>query len=373
MKWNEITWYKRSGGINGFGTGLYHPSLFLLKDKLVFMGHPGTVAGANGFTWDNAWSITSMTPGKHYLFKMDAASGVMEDYKIINGFGLVNAKNKENGNLFLSGRITQQTAADTIAIGFDGVYDALALILNTDFKFIKSYRFGSPYMETMGDFDIYRDSLKTFAYTAQTAAVLKNNRTSALASDYAEDAFIATDVIQRFSILPSKIISFNASNKEENVKVDWTIASNEAGSKFVVQRSTNGNAFNDVILISSVNSASLFSYNAADQLSSYGSYFYRLKVISPDGKISYSNTVLIVYAPKETNFYYDPASRQLKIFRTNDKSYQYSIFDANGRKVNGCEKISGNRTINLSNLSAGHYTLTVYEEPSEVLTYRFIR
>jgi hypothetical protein len=373
MTWNAVTWYKRTGGINGFAGGFYSPSTFLQKDKLVFMAQPGTVAGTNSFNWDNSWFLTTMDPKKSYFFKIDAATGYMDGYKSIDGFRILNAKKRSNQSLLISGQLTRQTTADTIAIGFDGGVDALALGLSSDFKFTKSYRLASPYYESMNDMDIYKDSMQTFAYSAQTATVLKNNRTSILATDFAEDAFLATQLVQGFAVLPLKIIAFNAIRKDENVNIEWTVAGSEAGTKFVVQRSKDGYSFTDIKIQNAFSSSSIVVYDAKDILQEHGRYFYRLKIVSADNKSSYSKTVMVLYAPKETSFYYNPTSHQLNIFRNSDKAYQYAITDVAGRKIQSSQRVVGNITIALTNLSAGHYTINVYEEPFKIITYKFIK
>jgi len=375
MTWNKFLWYKRSSGLNAFGSQNAFPETFFSNNKLTFMGKSSIVNGnasATAFYWDKQLVTSAMAPLQTYVFSLNTSGGI-ETYKTINDFIITNAKKKNDGSIYISGATTKSTSLDTIAIGFDGGQDGLGFIIDSSFKATKTFRLATPYNETMFDFDVYKDSLATFAYTAQVTPSLKTNRTSVVSSDYMEDAFLGSQILKTASVLPLDLLSFTANRNENIVTLNWTIAQNEEGKRYIVQRSDNTAPFKDIVTINSVTGSSFATYTSKDDLKDYGKYYYRLKIISVDGKESYSKVLQVLYPPKESSFYYDMSSQQLYILRTNNHTYQYAIFDASGKKLIEGLKTTGNKTIIVSKFSKGQYVVRTQEDSGSFQTYQFIK
>lgn len=90
-------------------------------------------------------------------------------------------------------------------------------------------------------------------------------------------------------------ISFIATLKNSfKVVLNWNIAEGKNTSHFVIQRSTDGYDFDDAAVLFTDNDANVVKQNFryADNISSIdtGTLYYRLKIVSLNGKTEYSKT-----------------------------------------------------------------------------------
>lgn len=93
------------------------------------------------------------------------------------------------------------------------------------------------------------------------------------------------------SILPIKLLSFNAVAGGRLVNLTWVTTTQLSFSHFQIERSSNGINFTSVGTRPAVNSGFQNHYAFADYTNSPGIYFYRLKMIDADGRFSYSPIV----------------------------------------------------------------------------------
>jgi len=375
MNWNKFNWYKKSDGLK-FEASLFTSSVFSINNKVILTGRPSfsnsndTLKGS--FYWDNQLIMSDMNSAKTYFFSMDS-SGAIEKYKSISNFEMRSAKKKANGSIIITGSNLKATTIDTISVGFQGGTDAIGFIIDSTFKAIKTYRLATPYYESMSDMDIFQDSLVSFAYMAQTTPSLYANRPVVLASDYDANAYLGSTVIAKEVVLPIQLISFNAIRKDNIVDLDWTTLFNEEGGKYIVQRSHNGTAFKDIYIKNSANSSSAVIYRTTDNLNEYGKYYYRLKIVSKDEKISYSKIVTIIYPSKQNIFYFDNNSQQLYILRSDSQNYEWKLFDASGKMIMRGQKTVGNTSVSLSMQPRGQYIIRTIDENGVDQTYKFIK
>jgi hypothetical protein len=378
MNWNKFNWYKRTDGNNGFSLDGSYPAVFLLNNQITFMGNPINNSffgdtSSHPFYWDRQLVIPDMHFSKTYFFRTDT-SGNISMNKTIKDFNIRYAKKRTDGSLLISGSNSNVTSIDTTSIGFDGGHtDATGFVIDSGFNTTRSFRLASPYVEYMSDVDVYKDSLVSIAYMAQTTTSFYSNRTKALATDNSINAYLSARIIGKSTVLGIQLVSFYATHNEENVSLNWTSMSDEEGERFVVQRSHNGLYFKDIEVRASINGPSLTTYNSRDKLNDYGNYYYRLKIISADGKISYSKIAQILYPPKSSSFYYDATSRRLYILRTNNNAFTWRIIDISGRTVLSGPKVAGSKTVDVSRQSKGEYIVHTADEKGVIQTYKLIR
>lgn len=95
--------------------------------------------------------------------------------------------------------------------------------------------------------------------------------------------------------LPVTMVSFTASLLQDNkVKLDWSTSMEINCSKYKIERSLDGNIFNEVATISGNGTTSLFhSYSFTDNVSSATGaiVYYRIKQLDIDGRGSYSKVL----------------------------------------------------------------------------------
>ena len=94
--------------------------------------------------------------------------------------------------------------------------------------------------------------------------------------------------------LPVELIQFTASVDENRTKVNWTTASEINNDFFMVQRTPDGNLFDDVKKMKGAgNSSNVLNYQCFDEKPLSGKSYYRLKQVDFDGATSYSNLVAV--------------------------------------------------------------------------------
>ncbi len=96
------------------------------------------------------------------------------------------------------------------------------------------------------------------------------------------------------SVLPLKLIAFNAALNSSGVALTWKTQNEEGVSHFSVERSTDGSSFESIALvISTGNVQSTENYSLVDTKVPAAVTYYRLKMIDLDGRFSYSGTLVV--------------------------------------------------------------------------------
>jgi hypothetical protein len=188
MDWDRIHWLKRSTGGAGASTRSFG-ELFLVNNRPVILVN--SMVNNQPLIWGNRIIHEGAYSGRPTLIGLDT-SGNWVRSRYIPVFNRIYSRKGPAGQLYLSGTINSSVQIDTISIGNAGLTDGLGLVLDSNLRAKKSFRFGSVLSEAMFDMDIFQDSIAAFTYTAQTAPQLYSNRQLILDSDVDEDAYITT-------------------------------------------------------------------------------------------------------------------------------------------------------------------------------------
>ena len=175
--------------------------------------------------------------------------------------------------------------------------------------------------------------------------------------------------------LPVKLVSFDAKDEGERVRLDWRTASETNNSHFEIERSYNGKLFETIGRVEGKGTTETESnYLFFDSKPLVGISYYRLKQIDSDkqvdGKIvkgdaSYSRIVAVVReADKFLMISPNPVTDVAEIvLNAPVKISNWTLFDVQGRAVRPAQKGS---KINLSGLSAGEYIVSIVTENGDV-------
>ncbi len=140
------------------------------------------------------------------------------------------------------------------------------------------------------------------------------------------------------SVLSAEVISFTAvKTTTPSVNLTWNVAKEETLETYVVERSLNGSQF-ETIYTTRTSTAANGQYSALDLTPANGLNYYRLKMISKDGKVSYSKVVAVNF--KDANVtsldvYPNPVSSvlQMNINSTTAETATVFIQDVFGRSI----------------------------------------
>jgi hypothetical protein len=174
------------------------------------------------------------------------------------------------------------------------------------------------------------------------------------------------------STLPISIASFTAqlNNATEKVALDWATSSEINASHFVVQRSTDGNEYNDMAMVFAQegNSSSDRDYNYSDDISAVNGalIYYRLKMVDIDGQFKYSE-IAVVRIAKSTaqaklTVYPNPVLSELRVTIPDswqNKLVTYNIYNISGSLLRSATSSHAGQTesFSVSDLPVGTYII----------------
>ncbi len=157
---------------------------------------------------------------------------------------------------------------------------------------------------------------------------------TAAASKSATRFYIVFNYKAPLSVSAMKI---KATAKESAAVVSWTVAAEKDVNNYIVERSTNGVAF-ESIHNTIANNSNNSNYSYTDNLALAGNNFYRIKVINMDGTVQYSEVVKVIIADKKEgiSIYPNPIVGRTMHLQLNNLTagiYTLTMFTADGQQV----------------------------------------
>ncbi|HEX6915886.1 MAG TPA: T9SS type A sorting domain-containing protein [Chitinophagaceae bacterium] len=187
--------------------------------------------------------------------------------------------------------------------------------------------------------------------------------------------------------LPVTLVSFTGELAGVGNRLRWITATESGNKGFELQRSVNGQQFSTIGFIASKaengNSTTIQDYVYVDSKPFEGSTYYRLKQIDNEGKVTYSNVVVLSRKTAVITLgsvYPNPASNELNI-RVNAPAAQQAIAvitDLAGKVISRQSlSLAGGTTshrMNISQLAAGNYFIRlVCGNGCETTVQRFVK
>jgi hypothetical protein len=178
------------------------------------------------------------------------------------------------------------------------------------------------------------------------------------------------------STLPLSLLSFTGSYRNQATTLNWLTENETNFSSFEVQRSSNGADFTAIASRASAATAatSRQSYQYKDDLSGLTGnvFYYRLKMLDNDGKLRYSNVIMIRKESKAINgiaINPNPVVNGMATVRFTSSStnvVDFSVIDMNGKTILKQQNrvFEGNNSISLNNLGLlqpGVYLLQMFD------------
>jgi Secretion system C-terminal sorting domain len=178
-----------------------------------------------------------------------------------------------------------------------------------------------------------------------------------------------------FVALPVKqIANFNVYKQAGIVMLKWQTVEERNLNNFDIERSNNGISFRSVgTLKAKGNTVSTTNYTAEDLNPLTGKNYYRLKMTDNDGTFSYSDirAVDFIKAVKLT-LYPNPADNELTISHGFTGTTGITITDLAGSKIYTTSTRQPVFSVNLKNMKAGLYKVTI-QNKNQVQTAGFIK
>ena len=178
-----------------------------------------------------------------------------------------------------------------------------------------------------------------------------------LSGNYWEPVFASCQ-----SPMPVDLLAFQVQLSGDSVQIKWRTAQESELDYFVVQRSVNGEQWEDLFTIAAAgDTASEHDYSVFDASPPRGSIYYRLKLVDMDGQYVYSEVrnVFISSLHEQLYLYPNPCFNQLVV--TGHEGADLKIYDNLGRDLSArifVQQVGETyQILDLSALSSGWYYL----------------
>lgn len=187
------------------------------------------------------------------------------------------------------------------------------------------------------------------------------------------------------TLLPIELISFEATANEKNINLTWSTATEVNNSGFSIERSTDGNNFNNIAWIEGAgDSYSKIEYAFEDNdVRSNKNYYYRLKQLDSDGAFEYSPTI-ISKIKKDHNtsigkFYPNPSNNgrsTVNVTVPQEMDYIVNIMSTQGQilatKIQSLATGDNQLEVDLSQFAHGNYIIGI-ESKNQKIYRKLIR
>jgi len=171
--------------------------------------------------------------------------------------------------------------------------------------------------------------------------------------------------------LPLTLLNWNAKLIDNKVLLSWATDMQKNNSHFVIERSTNGNVYDEaVLLFADGNSNKYTEYSYTDKMpaGSTGILYYRLRMVDIDGQFKYSDVRLVRLGKAKNALsiatYPNPVQNELRVTVPNnwqDKKIIFEVFNSSGQTLKKVinSKSSQTENIGFNDLAAGVYVVKV--------------
>jgi hypothetical protein len=163
-------------------------------------------------------------------------------------------------------------------------------------------------------------------------------------------------------IMELELKSFTASlTLNKTVKLDWiTTLEGNIGS-FTIEKSTDNVHYTDIDTIAAVNKGKFMNAYTFEVMNPYkGNNYYRLRIVSLDGKITYSAPAYVNISDSPApSLYPNPAKEKISVSQNIDPIRSIKIFDIGGGLVRTVNNSNGDSTITVTGLTTGLYIMEI--------------
>lgn len=176
-------------------------------------------------------------------------------------------------------------------------------------------------------------------------------------------AIRGAQIVPSSSSLPIRLLAFNAAKNENGTaKVFWVVNGDYDVVNYVAEKSTNGKDFSS---FGNILPSNKINYEINDNSILAVTTYYRVKFLTADGKVTYSNVVAVT--PKKSlglDVFPNPVKNNLVInYKTLSKNASLSITSLEGKNLHNTSiKAGTNQTsIDVSTLKNGTYIVTLLD------------
>jgi hypothetical protein len=172
------------------------------------------------------------------------------------------------------------------------------------------------------------------------------------------------------------LLDFTVTPINNSVHLQWQTASETNSSYFSIEKSADGINFSSIGTVNAAgNSSTLKQYSFTDNTPFYINY-YRLKEVDLDGKLTYSNILLVKIAGTNSfTILQNPVQNnlQLQVNAAQSQTNNLSIFDITGRRWKTFTAQNGLQNVDVSLLPSGTYFIKMTASNGQSFEKMFVK
>ncbi len=217
----------------------------------------------------------------------------------------------------------------------------------------------------------------------QTVSVQNNRAVVEFYSDALANNSLNIDEVSMVrlpdNILSNKHLTINAKEFSGGIEINWQESVANGITRYEVERSTDGNHFENLGIVN-ISTNNTCQYKDT-QLPIASIFYYRLKAVSQNGDIQYSNTAKLAIDDCKLwaiKIYPNPTKSLLNVYfrNTSEKDYTVKINSVEGKEVYVKEHLIPQNnllTITTNNLPKGVYTIEIGNASTNWVVKKFMK
>lgn len=217
---------------------------------------------------------------------------------------------------------------------------------------------------------------KTFDISAYKGSAIQIRFRAERGPGFRSDMAIDNLQLLELAPLPVELLKFEGTeNSKGEHLLNWTTASEENSSHFLIEHSVDGIQFETLGKVeASGNTIVTSNYRFTNILPSIGDNYYRLKMIDMDGTFEYSSIVYLNYSKSENQItiFPNPSNGKFQLQRPQESStWQIELYNSVGQLIKSFEweKDQTNYELELHEFSNGIYNLQISQR-NEIIEMR---
>ncbi len=227
-------------------------------------------------------------------------------------------------------------------------------------------------------FNVKRYNISEF--TIRLGAIVTNN--SNAARQYS--VYMKEFTIANATTLPLTLVDFNALLKNDKVQLSWATTNHKDFSHFILQRSTDGRNFSNVmtLMTDEKENSAMRLYNYKDDVKATNAtvVYYRLQLVDINSNFEYSPVRMVKLTASNTvdiQTFPNPATNEVRVLipaSWQAKSVTYEIYNASGKLMNRIQNQNAGQVqqMNVQSYNNGMYVVKV-SNGTETLTKQIIK
>ena len=184
---------------------------------------------------------------------------------------------------------------------------------------------------------------------------------------------IITSPIRSFisgGIIPVRLLDFNATVENNQVKLKWNTASENNSKQFDIERSRDGKHFARISTVNAKGTSNTIAhYNDVDVSPFRGTSYYRLKQIDINGGFIYSPIERVNLYAKGIEVYPNPVTGSeinINFLEETKGTLEVKVFDVNGKlRMTRRSSVNNNNMVLRHNLTPGIYIVKIRTDEQE--------